>query len=139
MVLTIHRVKPWSALTESSEIWNAGVLFGVYRSKMLNLMEWMSAGEGDTPDKPAWASNYSTTNVIESWKSDYTKNKTLDYSCLIPVRLDLQQKLKIHIQTFVSSIHGTDVRNEKKVKSYPAVAQRANEAEAAPEDVKVEL
>jgi hypothetical protein len=52
--------------------------------------------------------------VIPSWKETYSKDKTVDYSSLIPVRLNIQQKLKIHIHTFVKNITGTDVRNDRR-------------------------
>jgi hypothetical protein len=110
--LSIKRVKPWSSFTESSEAWNAGVLFSAYRFKMLYLMEWM--GTGTDNEKPVWATQYTTQAVIPSWKPEYSKNPNVDYSCLIPVRLNVQQKLKIHIHTYVDDIHGTEVRSDKR-------------------------
>ena len=111
--LSIKRVKPWTSLTESSESWNLSALFTVYRFKMVNLMEWMGA-VGGKDEKPAWAKNYTTQSVINSWKPDFSRNKNVDYSCLIPVRLNVQQQLKLHVHTFVSNIYGAEVRNDKR-------------------------
>ena len=111
--LSIKRVKPWTSLTESSESWNLSALFTVYRFKMVNLMEWMGA-VGGKDEKPAWAKTYTTQSVINSWKPDFSRNKNVDYTCLIPVRLNVQQQLKLHVHTFVSNIYGAEVRNDKR-------------------------